>query len=47
LQLYSHAIPTIQNEAASMIEGLIGDDPAVPSMPAQKAVPLNPDVINL
>ena len=47
LQLYSHAIPTIQNEAASMIEGLIGDDPTVPSMPVQKPLPINPDVINL
>jgi integrase len=47
LERYSHAIPSMQNEAAQMIEGLIGDDPVLPQSPSQVVYQPKTDVLDL
>lgn len=47
LQLYSHAIPSLQGEAAQMIEGLLGSEPIVSSGSTQPAAVPQKDVLDL
>jgi len=47
LQLYSHALPSLQGEAASMIEGLIGSDPLLPTGSSHSVSVSKSDVIDL
>ena len=47
LERYSHAIPSLQNEAAQMIEGLLGDDPVLSPNPSQAALQPKTDVLDI